>query len=314
MCDFAMKRQLLAGAMLLAVASGPAMAQQTVPGSFALAGAEATVTGKMVVSETAPLTATLTVTFADAASGEQITNFAEELTQELHVLAVDSSLTRLVHEHVKTATPEGTFSAQMQFPAAGKYHIYADAVPEGRGQQVLRFEVSIGGGTNDDSEVLERFGVDDAIAVTSGDYEVRLDASGLAANRETALHVAVMKDGEPATDLHPYLGVAAHAVLIRAEDLSYVHAHPTEEGQAMNGHGAHGDAGTSHEAHGDHAAPAPADEQGHDHGHADMTTTVSPNMTLHMNPPGPGDYTLFLEFIGGDKVHTIAVPLELTGT
>ena len=42
-----------------------------------------------------------------------------------------------------------------------------------------------------------------------------------------------------------------------------------------------------------------------------MTKTVSPAMTLHMTPGGPGDYTLFLEFIGGDKVHTIAVPLEL---
>lgn len=42
-----------------------------------------------------------------------------------------------------------------------------------------------------------------------------------------------------------------------------------------------------------------------------MTATVSPNMTLHMTPPGTGDYTLFLEFIGGDEVHTIAVPLEL---
>lgn len=187
------------------------------------------------MTETSPLTATLTITFADAASGKQITDFSEELTQELHVLAVDSRLTRLVHEHIKTATPEGIFSTRMQFPAAGKYHIYADAVPEGRGQQVLRFDVSIGGDVaNNDNEVLKRFGADDAIKVVSGDYEVRVDTSGLAANRETALHVAVMKDGEPAMNLHPYLGVAAHAVLIRAEDLSYVHAHPMEEGEAMD--------------------------------------------------------------------------------
>lgn len=167
----------------------------------------------------------------------------------------------------------------MTFPVPGTYHIYNDAVPEGRGQQVLRFDVAIdGAATNDDVPVPQRFGVDDQIAVMSHDYEVRLDASQLAAHEETMLHVAILKDGEPATDLHPYLGVAAHAVLVKADDLSYVHAHPMEDSQPMgNGvHGAHADGPTDQEGHGDHASPAPADTaHGHDQGRADITTAVS---------------------------------------
>lgn len=56
----------------------------------------------------------------------------------------------------------------------------------------------------------------------------------------------------------------------------------------------------------DHAAPAPSeDAPDHDHGHADMTATVSPQH----DAIGPGDNPF--RFTGADKVHTIAVSLKL---
>lgn len=309
----ALLKPLVLGVLFATTAA--AHAQESISGTFTLAGSQAHVTGQMLVTETAPLTANLSITFADAATGTQITDFAEELTQQLHVLAVDSSLTKLIHEHVKAASPEGVFTAQLQFPRPGTYHIYADAVPEGVGQQVLRFDVQIGGEQeNGRQAVPQRFAAADEIKLASDDYEIELDASGLVAGEESMLKIAIMKDGEPATDLHPYLGVSAHAVLVKADDLSYVHAHPMDESQpgehAM--HGAQPDAATAHDGHGTHAAATEDDPQSHGHDHADMTRTVSPAMTLHLTPPGAGDYTLFLEFIGGDQVHTIAVPLELT--
>lgn len=297
---------------LLLATTATAHAQDPISGTFALAGAEASVTGQVLVTETAPSTAQLSITFADAATGTQITDFAEELTQELHVLAVDSSLSTLVHQHVKAANPDGVFTAQMQFPRPRTYHIYADAAPEGLGQQVLRFDVQIGGEEETDApSAPQRFAADDEITLASGEYEIKLDASGLLANEESMLKITILKDDTPATDLHPYLGVPAHAVLVKAEDLSYVHAHPMEKGRAEEHgmHGAHADAAMEHDGHGAHAAAT--EPQSHGHAHADMTKTASPAMTLHMTPGGPGDYTLFLEFIGGDKVHTIAVPLEL---
>ena len=47
------------------------------------------------------------------------------------------------------------------------------------------------------------------------------------------LNVNILKDGKPATDLHPYLGVPAHAVFLDAKDLSYVHTHPMAMDQMM---------------------------------------------------------------------------------
>jgi hypothetical protein len=305
-----MGRAIAVGAAALLVsAASLASAQQTVPGTFALSGAEPTVTGQLVATETGPLAATLELTFSDKASGDRIESFVEELTQELHLLAIDSTLSTLVHEHVKAASPDGTFTAQMQFPRPGTYHVYADTVPEGHGQQVLRFDIEIGEGEGGaGGEALNRFKVGEPISIASAPYEVRLDASALHADQESALMIEVLEDGQPAADLQPYLGVAAHAVLIRAEDLAYVHAHPT------TGHGAVDDmaAAMDHSAHGDHAAPAADSAPAHDHGHAaNADATVSPHMVLHLTPPGAGDYTLFLEFIGGDEVHTIPVALEL---
>ena len=110
--------------VLVLTLAAPAMAlpfgapgAETVIGVFALPDSAQEGSGEMTVTELAPLAAELEVTFADARTGQRITEFAEELTQQLHLLAIDETLTRLIHEHVKTAGEEGVFTARMQFPS-----------------------------------------------------------------------------------------------------------------------------------------------------------------------------------------------------
>ncbi|RYE10510.1 MAG: hypothetical protein EOP22_03980 [Hyphomicrobiales bacterium] len=293
------RRSLVLAVAGLVATVAPAMAaDEMLSGSFALAGGEATVEGHLAVTETAPLSLELELTYTDAGIGEPVTAFTEELTQQLHLLAVDSSLTHLVHEHVKAATADGRFATGMQVPRPGLYHIYADAVPEGRGQQVVRFDVQVGEAAADIAPAPQPFALDALIAVPIGDYEVTIDAREAQPYVEGAWHIAISKAGQPATDLSPYLGVAAHAILIRAADLSYVHAHPTEGG-----------ADTGHDAHASGHAHAPAPAENAHAGHA-APASVAPEMTLHLTPPGAGRYTLFLEFIGGGEIQTLAVPLE----
>ncbi len=76
-------------------------------------------------------------------------------------------------------------------------------------------------------------------------------------------------------------------------------------------HGGHADDAMAHDDHGGKPAATVDEPQDLGHDHANTTETVSPIMTLYMTPPGAGDYTLFLEFIGGGNVHTVVVPLEL---
>ena len=48
----------------------------------------------------------------------------------------------------------------------------------------------------------------------------------LTAGDEAELTLSVTRDGEPVTDLEPYLGAYGHLVALRAGDLAYLHVHP----------------------------------------------------------------------------------------
>ena len=52
----------------------------------------------------------------------------------------------------------------------------------------------------------------------------------LTAEASSDLTVSVERDGEPVTDLEPYLGAFGHLVALRDGDLAYLHVHPEESG------------------------------------------------------------------------------------
>lgn len=82
------------------------------------------------------------------------------------------------------------------------------------------------------------------------------------------LTLHLLHDGRPAADVTPFLGVAAHAVLIDAPDLSYVHVHAVPGGmdgmEAMPGMG---------------KPLAPGSK-------------VPSDFTIHATAPNAGDYVL----------------------
>lgn len=315
------RRALTGGVSLVALLclSWPIVVAQdiTLDGVFALPGVDQAVTGQLKVTETAPLSRRIELSYASMASGDQIADFNVELTQQLHILATDAALTHLIHQHADEVRADGSFTAEIEFPEPGQYHIYTDATPTGIGQQVLRFDVTVGeeAATDEDKPI----GADISrgpLVWSDGPYAVTLDASQLRAGVESAVSFLVEKDGLPATDLAPYLGVSAHAVFIRAEDLAYVHAHamPGNEDQPHEAHGAapaetH-DMGSHHG--GDHQA-APAGETSHA-GHATApAAAVAPAMSLHVTPPAAGTYALWIEFIGGGEIRTVPFTIEIPG-
>lgn len=266
-------------ALGLAGASGSATAETLHQGVPALAGSAA-VTGTLVAKTDGPLERTLEIAMFDRATGRPIAKYDEELTKTLHVLGTDESRSVFIHEHGEPAGPDGRFRVKVRFPAAGLYHVYADAVPSGLGQQVLRFEVRVDGGTQVAPQAPS--------AGEAGPYRVSLDAPKLQEGTEATLRLKIQRNGKPATDLAPFLGVAAHAVLV-GDDLSYVHAH------ASSG------AASGHEGHGGHGA--------HGHAHA---AGVSTDLTVHVNPPRAGTYVLWVQFMGAGEVRTARFTLPVS--
>ena len=315
-----------ATALLLCTSFPTLLAQETIEGAFALPGVPQAVNGQLKVVETGPLSREIELVFTDKATGEQIEDFDLELTKELHILATDAGLTHLIHQHPDGVAADGTFTATLEFPEPGRYHIYTDAVPTGLGQQVLRFDVTVGDETETtQSQPATTDSATGELVSSDGPYTVTLDASQLKAGVESAVSLLVEKDGAPAADLEPYLGVSAHAVFIRAEDLAYVHAHATPGDDAL-GHEAH-EAPAPHHAtepdaggheHGAMAAghenghdAAPAPQEAHDSHAAAAAGSVEPEMSLHVTPPAPGTYALWIEFIGGEEIRTVPFTIEI---
>lgn len=341
----------LSAVALLGMSWGVSAAEDVVvKGVFALPDGKESVSGEMTLREVGPLAMDMRLVYFDKASGKQIFKYDVELTQQLHILATDDALSKLIHQHVESAGPDGVFSTRFEFPAGGLYHIYTDAVPSGYGQQVLRFDVRIGS----DGTAVDQRSAEPRPNLVDGDfltnlkdgYTVRLDVSELRAKQDSMVAISVEKDGAPAPDLTPYLGVSAHAVFIAADDLAYVHAHASpkndraEQSMPDSVHGGRGsaDGGSTH----DHSAAAPdnspeqSDHQNHTatheesqhhatedeatsghqdshagHGVASSADTVSPEMNLHVTPPAPGTYALWIEFMGGGRVHTIPFRVDI---
>jgi hypothetical protein len=294
---------------LAALLAAPATAQDgPLAGTPALAGAPAGVSGTLTVEETGALDRSLELSLFDAATGEPVTDFDEELTKELHVIGTDSAFTTFVHEHAETAEADGRFRLDVPFPAPGLYHLYMDMAPTGLGQQVLRFYLPVGEAPAVATPPVPQEG--DLLTATAGPYSVELDVSDLRAGEDSAVALRILANGAPAQDLEPYLGVPAHAVFIDTATLSYVHAHATAAGE---GHGAHAGHGIA-DMEGTPMAPEAMPEDGAEaHGHAGHAMDGMPAMDdaavpadlgLQVTPPAPGTYALWIQFIGAGEVRT----------
>jgi hypothetical protein len=123
------------------------------------------------------------------------------------------------------------------------------------------------------------------------------------------MRLSILRDGQPASDLEPYLGAGAHVVLVAAEDLSYVHVHPdarrndagsgSPAGSGAAGHAQHG---SDHSGHGAHGAG---------HGDAAAVGSVSPEMALHVEPPRSGRYAMWVEFSGDGEVRRARFVIDI---
>ena len=205
-----------------------------------------------------------------------IKSYQIEMTKKLHVIAVSSDFKVFLHVHPEL-TASGHFLLTQEFPAAGVYEIYADGLPnDSANHQVFRFQVAVGSPAGSPAPELKPT----PMSVNVGPYEVDLSNLRLHSGRMEMIDIEVLKNGKPATDLHPYLGAPAHAVFLNSGDLSYVHVHPMGMDQMM-----------------DMSKPMPEMPD---------TAAAPSEMMLHVAIREPGTYKLWLQFRGANNQLYIA--------
>ncbi|WP_280462068.1 hypothetical protein [Nocardia carnea] len=200
-------------------------------------------------------------------TGRPVQQYTTEHEKDLHLILVRRDMTGYQHLH-PTLGADGTWSAPVNLGRAGDYRVFADFVTADGQPFTLGTELRVAG----------RYGPQalpaPATTATTGDYTVELNGT-LAAGQSTDLTLTVSRDGQPVTDLQPYLGAYGHLVALRAADLGYLHVHPA----------------------------------GHP---GDGTTPAGPGVRFAVTAPGAGDYRLFFEFRHAGTVHRaeLTVPVE----
>lgn len=154
------------------------------------------------------------------AAGEPVTAYDVEHEEELHLIVLDTrSLTDYQHVH-PTRTSDGTWTTTLRLAPGTSYRVYADGSTAGTGF-LATADIHTTGRHPAPWPLPEP-----AVTAHVDGFEVELDEH----DGEATLRVT--RGGQPAT-LEPYLGALGHLVVIRVDDLAYLHVHPEDGAQPV---------------------------------------------------------------------------------
>jgi hypothetical protein len=156
--------------------------------------------------------------------GHAVTEFDVVHDQPLHLIKIRRDGAGYEHVH-PTMAADGTWTAELDLDP-GSSRLFADFTPTGGPELVLGTDVEVPG------DYAPETAPPVTTTATVGGYEVAVEGE-LVPGESSPLTLTVTRDGEPVTDLQPYLGAYGHLVALREGDLAYLHVHPEEpEGAA----------------------------------------------------------------------------------
>jgi hypothetical protein len=235
-------------------------------------GLQSSQNGYTLVAQTTTVTPGKPVDFRFTVTGPDgapVTDYTPTHDKKLHFIVVRRDMTGFQHLH-PTELGNGTWAVRLTLPTAGPYRAFADFAPHGARQAMtLGMDLSAPGAYQP-----RALPAPSRSASVDG-YTLTLDGE-LRAGRSSRLTFTVSRNGTPVADLQPYLAAYGHLVVLRADDLAYLHVHPDG---------------------------APGDNR----------TTPGPQVTFFAEVPGPGPYRLFLDFQHQNTVRTAEFTAVATG-
>ncbi|HEY0807274.1 MAG TPA: hypothetical protein VGD84_19560 [Pseudonocardiaceae bacterium] len=229
-------------------------------------GTRASMTGYTFVPATTTLMAGMATTFTFHITGpdtKTVTAFQPDQTKLMHFYVIRSDLSGYQHLH-PTMAANGTWSVSLATMTPGAYRAYASFItPDALGKPiafVLSVPLTVPGTANTTP-------LPAASPTTSVDgYTLTLSGRAMS-GMSSVLTLHVTRNGQPVSDLQPYLETYAHLSAFHAGNLAFAHLHPSG---AVNG----------------------------DHG--------GPDLTFNAEFPETGTWRLYVQFQTGGTLHTAA--------
>ena len=163
--------------------------------------------------------------------GRTVTRFEPEQSELLHFYLIRSDLTGFAHLH-PTMAANGTWSVPLAALDAGDYRAYITFVTPDASGKPLAFALSVP--LTVPGNVTTTPLPPPSSTTTVDGYTLTLSGQPRAGS-EGALTLNFSQNGQPVTDLQPYLDSYAHLSAFHAGDLAFAHLHP--QGSADGDHG-----------------------------------------------------------------------------
>lgn len=191
--------------------------------------------------------------------GAPLTAYAPLHERKLHFILAKRDLSGFQHLHPALAD-DGTWTVDAAL-TPGQWRVFADFDPAGKDAPItLGTDLTVPGAL--DPRPLP---APSGTATVDG-YTVTM-AGTVTPGEMSKVTLGVEKDGQPVTDLQPYLGAYGHLVALRQGDLAYLHVHPDGE---------------------------PGDGR----------TKPGPRISFYVEAPSAGSYRLYLDFRHAGTVRT----------
>jgi len=168
----------------------------------------------------------------DTESNKVQTQFQTVHEKQFHLLIASEDLGWFAHEHPVMGS-DGTWSAPIKFPAAGKYWIYGDVAPSGKSSQVLIAQVNVMHGSKPtwNTTLVPTLG---PTVVKGVSASLKPLDNPIPVQKSSTLEVQLTTlDGKPVLDTKKWLGAAGHMVIIHQDGQTVVHSHPLEDPETV---------------------------------------------------------------------------------
>lgn len=157
--------------------------------------------------------------------GSLVTSFAVVHGSGIHAFVTPPDLSTLEHTH-PSLSADGTW--QVPLPGPGRWHIVIEATPTNASRSVLMATDVVNGSTAPSTGPTTTPATGPQQDTTS-----TVQVGDLTVTREGLMFVVTKPDGTIVVDFEPYLGAGAHLVVLRVDDLAYIHLHDTGEMEGM---------------------------------------------------------------------------------
>ena len=223
------------------------------------------VPGGTTIMPVAANTFTFRITAPD---GVPVTRFLPEQTELMHFYLIRSDLTGFAHLN-PTMAADGTWSLTLPAMTPGDWRAYTQFTARPASDVIVHLVLSTPLTVPGQATTSPTPPPSNAASVDG--YTVTISGQA-AASQHNPLTLGFSSNGQPVTDLQPYLDTYAHVTAIRSGNLAFAHLHP------------------SNPVNGDHGGPT---------------------LSVESAFPASGDWRLFIEFQTTGTVHTAETTIHV---